>query len=68
MRDTQRIKRFLQVLEKIWTDNPNMRFGQLIGSTVNITDHLELYYMEDAELELRLGHTYQTPTGQAVLK
>ena len=67
MRDPKRIKDFLQVLEKIWTDNPNLRFGQLIENTTNPSG-CELYYMEDAELELRLGHTYDVPTGTPVLK
>ena len=34
MRDPNRIKPFLEKIEKLWSENPDWRFGQLV---INIT-------------------------------
>jgi len=56
LRDKKRIKRMLKLIQKIWEEYPDLRFGQLIYNTV-VTKSGELfriYYMEDEEVEERL--------------
>lgn len=59
MRDPNRIKPFLDELEKSWKLNPDLRFGQLIyslnhsirpndGDTFNIEDNEYLEYIKEA--------------------
>jgi hypothetical protein len=68
MRDPNRIRALLRFIEKIWTENPGLRLGQLIDNTMG-ANSTELYYIEDAELQMRLMHTYnKREVGQPVLK
>ena len=50
MRDSKRIKPFLKELEKLWTENPDWRFGQLVKniSATGVAD-ITLYNMEENE-------------------
>lgn len=56
MRDPKRIKRILLIIEKIWTDNPDLRLCQLIGNCWIVGDN---YHREDDELEKKLLEIYQ---------
>ena len=44
MRDPKRIDPFLKTIEKIWKENPDLRFGQLIENAIRAE---YLYYIED---------------------
>ena len=50
MRDPNRIKPFLEEIEKLWSKNPDWRFGQLV---INVTRtgvvNTEIYNMEEEE-------------------
>ncbi len=55
MRDPNRISRILNLIEKLWKQNPDLRLGQLIiGLTDNdrIGAKKDLFYLEDDELEI----------------
>lgn len=54
MRNTKRIKPLLKLIEKIWTQYPDLRLCQLIG---NIAPY-DNYHIEDDDLEKRLVKTY----------
>lgn len=47
MRDPNRIDGFLNRIKKIWKENPDLRFGQLINNV--ITDPAA-YYIEDDDM------------------
>lgn len=51
MRDPKRIKPILELIEKIWTKNPDLRLCQLIGNCFEAGDN---YYKEDNILEEKL--------------
>ena len=51
MRDKKRIKRILKLLEKIWLDAPDMRFGQLLINLQVVEDSIKLWTNEDDGLE-----------------
>ena len=51
MRDTNRIKPFLETIEKCWSQVPDWRFGQLIENLKRRLDIEDLFYIEDKELE-----------------
>jgi uncharacterized protein YihD (DUF1040 family) len=55
MRNPDRIKRILELIEKIWNDNPDLRLTQLIGNCFPAGD---LYYKDDDELEQNLKKVY----------
>lgn len=44
MRDPERIEPFLETIKKIWKENPDLRFGQLIENAIRAE---YLYYIED---------------------
>ena len=64
MRDTKRIKPLLEEIEKLWINNPDFRFGQLVMSITNTGEHNpKLYNMEEEafleklkELETKLNN------------
>ena len=47
-KDPKRIKRILELIKKVWIENPELRLCQLIGNNFSVKD---LYYIEDSELE-----------------
>jgi len=51
MRDPKRIKRILKKVERAWTQNPDLRLGQLI---YNLSGAVDVFYFEDIDLEERL--------------
>lgn len=55
MRNPQRIKRILDLIEKIWIRYPDLRLTQLLG---NCFEPEDLYYKEDDYLEKRLKEIY----------
>lgn len=55
MRDVRRIPRIMEIVEKIWITNPDLRLTQLIG---NCFESGDLYYIEDDKLEERLKEVY----------
>jgi hypothetical protein len=50
MRDPERIKPFLETLEKCWMRMPDWRFGQLI-SNFQLQVNQDLFYIEDDVME-----------------
>jgi hypothetical protein len=50
MRDPKRIKKILSIIEKIWQENPDLRFGQLLINYGIVPDELRTWLMEDDEL------------------
>lgn len=40
MRDKERIPEFLDEIERVWKENPDMRFGQLVS---NLTSYIDGY-------------------------
>lgn len=54
MRDPERIKRILKLLEKGWEKVPDWRFCQLIENFKRYCGVSDLFYMEDDELEKKL--------------
>lgn len=56
MRDPNRIKPFLEEIEKLWAKNPDWRFGQLVKniSRTGVAD-ITLYNMEENEFLEKIG-------------
>ncbi len=52
MRDTKRIKPFLEEIEKLWEKVPDWRFGQLIVNVLGTCKKDPFFYEEDEMLEL----------------
>ena len=50
MRDPERIRPFLETLEKCWMRVPDWRFGQLI-SNFQLQINQDLFYIEDDTME-----------------
>lgn len=56
MRDINRIDNYLDVIKKIWKQNPDLRFSQLV---LNIfTDSSLDYYIEDDKSLEMFKHIY----------
>jgi uncharacterized protein YihD (DUF1040 family) len=55
MRDFRRIPRIMEIVEKIWITNPDLRLTQLLGNCFEAGD---LYYVDDDTLEKRLKEVY----------
>ena len=55
MRDKKRINRIINLIEKIWKKNPDLRLLQLLGNCFEAGDN---YYKEDDELEKKLKEIY----------
>lgn len=53
MRDPERIKRILPLLEKVWEAHPDYRLGQLIAAYA--PRGFGIWYMEDDALEKELA-------------
>ena len=51
MREKARIKRILKLLEKLWLDVSDERFGQLLINLQIVEDDLRLWQNEDDGLE-----------------
>jgi len=54
MRDEERIKRILKILEEIWEKSSDQRFGQLLINLGVIKDDFETWKNEDDLLEEHL--------------
>ena len=52
MRDINRIKPFLEEIEKLWEKVPDWRFGQLIVNVLGTCKKDPFFYEEDEMLEL----------------
>ena len=50
MRDESRIKKILKILEKMWLDMPDCRFGQMLINYGIIKDDIQAWTLEDDEL------------------
>jgi len=63
-KDIDRINGILELISKIWHKNPDLRLCQLIGNCFpdHIDDYgmkdLDIYYVEDDELQDRIIDTY----------
>ena len=55
VRDKNRIPVIIDLLTKIWVQNPDLRLCQLIG---NVLHDIDPYYIEDDKLEELLKETY----------
>ncbi len=51
MRNPNRIKRILRLIEEIWSSSPDQRFGQLLINLGLIPDNLDSWKYEDEDLE-----------------
>ena len=51
MRDPDRIRRILRLLEIYWTAHPGLRLAQIIGNLSGLKDP---YHWEDDQLEVQL--------------
>jgi uncharacterized protein YihD (DUF1040 family) len=56
MRNPERIDRIIELVKKKWKSNPDLRLCQLLG---NCFDTLDLYYVEDSDLEKQLNDCYR---------
>jgi len=54
MREQERIKRILNLIETYWNKYPDQRFGQLLINLKIASDDLRLWNNEDAGLEEHL--------------
>ncbi len=56
MRDSKRIKRILNKIEKLWNKYPDQRLGQLLGNYIFTETRydLSMWNLEDDETEKRL--------------
>jgi len=52
MRNPERIEKILNILKRVWTTYPDLRFGQLVENIFG--EVIELYWIEDDEFELLL--------------
>ena len=55
MKDPKRIEKIMELIIKIWEENPNLRLNQLIGNCFEAKD---LYYVDDELLEKALREKY----------
>ena len=46
----------IDLLTRIWIDNPELRLGQLLGNAIN--NEIDPYYIEDSKLEQLLRERY----------
>jgi uncharacterized protein YihD (DUF1040 family) len=49
MRDKNRIKPFLQELESLWLENPDLRFGQLLTIIFDKSNYTDPFFPEEDE-------------------
>ncbi|MDH2208419.1 MULTISPECIES: hypothetical protein [Empedobacter] len=55
MRNPERITPIIKKIEKLWLENPDFRFGQLIMAITNTNEHNPiLFNMEELELLKKL--------------
>jgi len=54
MKDEKRIKRILKLIEEIWENNPDQRFGQLLINLGISNDDIRTWSNEDNNLETHL--------------
>lgn len=64
MRDPNRIKPFLETIEKCWEQVPDWRFGQLIENLKRRLDVKDLFYIEDKELEEEIKNVFEINKGR----
>lgn len=64
MRDPNRIKPFLETIEKCWSKVPDWRFGQLIENLKRRLDIKDLFYIEDEELEEAIKSIFDINKGR----
>ena len=57
MRDPKRINRILKLIKKIWNENPNLRFCQLIDNVLRLEE--DIFYIEDEDFEKRFKIFYK---------
>lgn len=53
MRNPNRIKPFLETLEKAWNKVPDWRFGQLMSNFFNCLD-IDPFFLEEEDMEKKL--------------
>lgn len=49
-RDPERIETVLEELEDYWSDNPDLRFGQILSNISQKKGYKDSFYIEDSEL------------------
>jgi hypothetical protein len=61
MRNSKRIKKILNLIEKIWNKYPDLRLCQLISNSFNFRElnDSNMYYLEDDKLESLLIDFYE---------
>ena len=53
-RDPKRIKRILKLIEELWTNSDQQRFGQIMINNRIFRDNLAVWIEDDYDLEERL--------------
>lgn len=59
MRDTNRIKPFCDEFAKLWSNYPDLRFGQIMSNIARYTQmeyRKDMFYMEEDELMEIIRH------------
>lgn len=49
-RDPERIETVLEELEDYWSDNPDLRLGQILSNISQKKGYKDSFYIEDSEL------------------
>lgn len=58
MREIKRINPIIKRLEKLWLENPDLRFGQLVVAITRPEEaNPKLFYMEDEDFLKKLEET-----------
>lgn len=58
MRDPKRIARICKILQKVWTEVPDQRLGQLLANYA-FGHHRDIFYQEDDRTEETLNGIYK---------
>lgn len=55
MRDINRIEPFLNKFQKLWLQNPNLRFSQLVTILLEMTKHDDIFSIEEYEWSIAIN-------------
>lgn len=66
MRNPNRIKPFLETIEKCWAKVPDWRFGQIIANMQRAYNIPDLFFIEDDKLEEIFKDYFQIDTEEKI--
>lgn len=58
MRNPNRIKPFLEKFEKLWNENPDFRFGQLVTIIASEMGYSDIFFPEENQWEKQIEKMY----------